>query len=59
MIESFFVAGAQNVPPEGPKSLVYGQSITDKCVDFDTTLVMLDDLNAVSTNPRTTFRHFR
>ncbi|MBS4101754.1 3-deoxy-7-phosphoheptulonate synthase, partial [Tsukamurella paurometabola] len=34
MLESFLVAGAQQ---PGPGPLVYGQSVTDKCMDFGTT----------------------
>jgi len=48
MIESHINAGRQNVPPEGPKGLKYGVSITDACVDWATTVPMLDKLNEVS-----------
>ena len=34
MIESFLIAGNQKVIPEQP--LVYGQSITDACINLDT-----------------------
>ncbi|MGB3481848.1 MAG: 3-deoxy-7-phosphoheptulonate synthase [Mycobacterium sp.] len=37
MLESFLVAGAQPVGPD----LVYGQSVTDKCMDFTTTADVL------------------
>ncbi|KAI0759086.1 3-deoxy-7-phosphoheptulonate synthase [Fomes fomentarius] len=45
MIESHINAGRQDVPPEGPSALKHGVSITDACVDWDTTVTMLDDLN--------------
>ena len=47
MIESHFNEGRQDVPAEGPQGLKYGISITDACVDFETTLNMLSDLNKV------------
>jgi len=40
MIESHLVAGNQSIS-EDLSQLVYGQSITDACVDFDTTAKML------------------
>jgi 3-deoxy-7-phosphoheptulonate synthase len=48
MIESHINAGRQDIPPEGPKGLKYGVSITDACVDWATTVPMLDELNKVS-----------
>jgi phospho-2-dehydro-3-deoxyheptonate aldolase len=47
MIESHINEGKQDVPPEGPSGLKYGVSITDACVDWQTTVGMLDRLNAV------------
>ena len=44
MIESHLVAGRQDLVPGKP--LVYGQSITDACVDWDTSVQMLDRLGA-------------
>lgn len=45
MIESNLVAGNQDI---NSKPLAYGQSVTDKCVDFDQTIEMLEMLsNAV------------
>jgi len=44
MIESHLVAGRQDVIPG--RALAYGQSITDACIDIDTTEGMLDDLAA-------------
>jgi 3-deoxy-7-phosphoheptulonate synthase len=43
MIESHLVAGRQNIPQDRSR-LVYGQSITDACVDFPTTEGMLRTL---------------
>ena len=44
MIESNLVAGAQKLVPGKP--LVYGQSITDACIGWDETVVLLDQLAA-------------
>ncbi|MGD1906129.1 MAG: 3-deoxy-7-phosphoheptulonate synthase [Leptolyngbyaceae cyanobacterium] len=43
MIESHLVAGKQSIPKD-LSQLVYGQSITDACVDFETTTQMLHTL---------------
>jgi 3-deoxy-7-phosphoheptulonate synthase len=43
MLESFIVAGRQE---PGPNGLVYGQSVTDACMDIGTTEAVLDDLAA-------------
>lgn len=43
MIESHLVAGKQPFPEDKDK-LVYGQSITDACVDLPTTVTMLKNL---------------
>ncbi len=45
MLESNLVAGAQKFP-QPISDLVYGQSITDKCVDWDTTERLLKDAAA-------------
>ncbi|KZT03323.1 3-deoxy-7-phosphoheptulonate synthase [Laetiporus sulphureus 93-53] len=45
MVESHINAGRQDVPPEGPSGLKHGVSITDACVDWATTVQMLDKLN--------------
>jgi 3-deoxy-7-phosphoheptulonate synthase len=42
MMESFLVAGRQDLGPE----MTRGQSITDACMDWDTTAALLDDLAA-------------
>jgi len=44
MLESFLVAGRQDVV-EGVE-LTYGQSITDACMDWESTIGVLDDLAA-------------
>jgi 3-deoxy-7-phosphoheptulonate synthase len=44
MIESHLVAGRQDLVPGRP--LTYGQSITDACVDWETSVEMLDALAA-------------
>ena len=41
MLESFLVAGRQDIDP-GP--LTYGQSVTDACIDWNTTVDVLDGL---------------
>ncbi len=43
MIESHLVAGNQSIPKDG-KPAVYGQSITDACVNWSTTETMLHSL---------------
>ena len=43
MIESHLKSGKQSIP-EDLDQLTYGQSITDACVDFDTTAQMLRQL---------------
>jgi 3-deoxy-7-phosphoheptulonate synthase len=44
MLESFLVAGRQDLDPDA--DMVYGQSITDACMDWETTVLMLDRLAA-------------
>jgi 3-deoxy-7-phosphoheptulonate synthase len=44
MLESFLVAGRQE--PGRLSGLVYGQSITDACMDFPATAAILDALAA-------------
>ena len=44
MIESNLVAGRQDVPPEGARGLKYGQSITDACVGWEDSELMLEQL---------------
>ena len=42
MLESFLVGGRQEL--RSGQSLTYGQSITDACIDWDSTVVVLDEL---------------
>jgi 3-deoxy-7-phosphoheptulonate synthase len=44
MLESFLVAGRQDLGSDRP--LAYGQSITDACMSWDTTVRVLDELAA-------------
>ncbi|KAJ7073288.1 hypothetical protein B0H15DRAFT_964057 [Mycena belliarum] len=46
MIESNINDGRQDVPSEGAKNLKWGVSITDACVNWETTIDMMDKLNA-------------
>ncbi|KAI6118098.1 3-deoxy-7-phosphoheptulonate synthase [Pisolithus sp. B1] len=53
MVESHINAGRQDVPAEGPSGLKHGVSITDACVDWETTVAMLDRLNEAVDQRRT------
>lgn len=45
MLESFLVPGAQRLDPAtGPAGLTYGQSVTDACLGWDTTVSVLEAL---------------
>lgn len=44
MIESNINEGNQKVPAEGPAALKKGVSITDACIDWDSTVAVLEDL---------------
>jgi 3-deoxy-7-phosphoheptulonate synthase len=45
MLESFLVGGRQDIEPGRPREhLTYGQSITDGCIDWDTTVEVLEGL---------------
>ncbi|KAL8715173.1 MAG: hypothetical protein Q9220_001131 [cf. Caloplaca sp. 1 TL-2023] len=44
MIESNIHEGNQKVPAEGPQALKKGISITDACIDWDTTIEVLEGL---------------
>lgn len=46
MIESNMNEGNQKVPPEGPSALKKGVSITDACIDWASTVTVLEDLAA-------------
>ncbi|WP_330183580.1 3-deoxy-7-phosphoheptulonate synthase [Nocardia sp. NBC_01503] len=44
MMESFIVAGRQDLTLGHPETLTYGQSITDACLDWEVTAAQLDVL---------------
>lgn len=44
MIESNINEGNQKVPAEGPSGLKKGVSITDACINWDTTVEVLEQL---------------
>jgi 3-deoxy-7-phosphoheptulonate synthase len=44
MLESFLVAGRQDLSADPARPLIYGQSITDGCIGWDTTVEVLDGL---------------
>ncbi|HET8977653.1 MAG TPA: 3-deoxy-7-phosphoheptulonate synthase [Solirubrobacteraceae bacterium] len=46
MLESFLVGGRQDLDYADPSPLVYGQSITDGCIGWETTVEVLDGLAA-------------
>ncbi|KAF1999614.1 phospho-2-dehydro-3-deoxyheptonate aldolase-like protein [Amniculicola lignicola CBS 123094] len=46
MIESNINEGNQKVPAEGPAALKKGVSITDACIDWESTITVLEDLAA-------------
>jgi 3-deoxy-7-phosphoheptulonate synthase len=56
MMESNLVAGRQDVVPGKP--LTYGQSITDGCIGWDTTVRVLNVLADAVAARRTAHRHF-
>lgn len=53
MMESFLVAGAQQLDPARLDALTYGQSVTDACMDIDTTVDLLSELAAAVRTRRT------
>ncbi len=54
MLESNLVAGAQKLADGAPlDSLVYGQSITDACIDWPETHALLTELAAAVRTRRT------
>jgi 3-deoxy-7-phosphoheptulonate synthase len=53
MIESFLVPGRQEL---GEGELTYGQSITDGCIGWDTTVEVLDALAGAVSARRTANR---
>ena len=44
MLESFIEAGRQDLTLGQADALVYGKSITDACIDWDTTVLQLQRL---------------
>ncbi|SFF71809.1 3-deoxy-7-phosphoheptulonate synthase [Blastococcus tunisiensis] len=48
MVESNLVAGRQDLDQSHPERLTYGCSVTDACVDLDTTEVMFAELAAAT-----------
>ncbi|KAI9011883.1 3-deoxy-7-phosphoheptulonate synthase [Phycomyces nitens] len=44
MLESHLNEGKQSVPDDGPAALKYGVSITDGCIDWESTVKVLDNL---------------
>lgn len=52
MLESFLVAGRQEL--HDPARLVYGQSVTDACIDWETTTTTLEELAAAVRERRAT-----
>ncbi|KAH6908022.1 phospho-2-dehydro-3-deoxyheptonate aldolase [Coprinopsis sp. MPI-PUGE-AT-0042] len=44
MLESNLVEGRQDIPASGPNGLKYGQSVTDACISWETTIPVLDRL---------------
>ena len=55
MMESFLVDGRQDLRPGVP--LVYGQSITDACIGWDTTVPVLEGLAESVRSRRRTANH--
>jgi len=53
MIESNIKAGTQKVPKEGKAGLEYGMSITDACIDWETTEMVLEELAGAVAKRRT------
>ena len=44
MIESNLIEGRQDIPASGPAGLKYGQSVTDACISWESTVPVLDRL---------------
>ena len=44
MLESNLVEGRQDIPASGPVGLKYGQSVTDACLSWQSTIPVLDRL---------------
>ncbi len=52
MFEGNLKAGAQKTKGDGRENLEYGVSITDACVDWETSVEMLDRLNEAALKRR-------
>ncbi len=48
MLESFLLGGRQDLDPQRLDALVFGQSVTDACIDWTTTRVLLGELAEAS-----------
>jgi 3-deoxy-7-phosphoheptulonate synthase len=44
MIESNLVEGRQDIPSSSPVGLTYGQSVTDGCISWESTVPVLERL---------------
>jgi 3-deoxy-7-phosphoheptulonate synthase len=44
MLESFLVEGRQELVPGRTTGLRYGQSVTDACLDWETTVAVLREI---------------
>jgi 3-deoxy-7-phosphoheptulonate synthase len=44
MIESNLLEGRQDIPAAGPAGLKYGQSVTDACISWESTIPALEQL---------------
>ena len=52
MLESFLVAGRQNVPPDRRSALTFGQSVTDACMGWGETTATLERLAQAAASRR-------
>jgi 3-deoxy-7-phosphoheptulonate synthase len=52
MIESNIAEGRQDIPAAGKAGLKYGQSVTDACISWETTVPVLDRLQEAVRNRR-------
>jgi len=57
MLESFLREGKQEPGP--PATLTYGQSVTDACMDFETTAAVLEELAAAVRSRRNSLSRTR
>jgi 3-deoxy-7-phosphoheptulonate synthase len=52
MVESFLVAGRQELTLGQAEALTYGQSVTDACIAWDTTVAVLEGLAGATASRR-------